>query len=87
MHRKLSDAPKIDSATIDYYLARGRRERARAFAEMIRGIFSSPGRPSAEVHALPAGDRRTAAPPGAACPFLPFITGSTISANGGQYYS
>lgn len=68
MSSKLFDAPKIDSATIDYYLARGRRERARAFAEMIRGIFSSPAPRSAEVHALPArelpkdaGDRARAA--------------------------
>ena len=56
MTRKLFDAPRIDSATIDFYLARGRRERARAFAEMIRGVFSSPGR-SAEVHALPLRGR------------------------------
>jgi hypothetical protein len=52
MSNKLFDAPQIDSATIDYYLARGRRERARAFAEMVRSIFSSPGRRSAEVHTL-----------------------------------
>ena len=61
MTSKLFDAPQIDSATIDYYLARGRRERARAFAQMIRGIFSSPGR-EAEVHALPVRDRARTAP-------------------------
>lgn len=60
MNSKLFDAPQIDSATIDYYLARGRRERARAFSEMIRAIFSSPGRPSAEVHELPVRERTTA---------------------------
>ena len=62
MTRKPFDAPQIDSATLDYYLARGRRERARAFAEMIRGIFSSPGR--AEVHALPLRERAKVAPAG-----------------------
>jgi hypothetical protein len=66
MGSKLFDAPQIDSATIDYYLARGRRERARAISEMIRGIFSSPERKSAEVHALPVplpvGDRAKPAP-------------------------
>ena len=62
MSNKLFDAPKIDSATIDFYLARGRRERARAFAEMIRSVFSSPARHSAEVHALPARERGAAAP-------------------------
>lgn len=67
MNSKLFDAPQIDSATIDHYLARGRRERARVFSEMIRGIFSSPagrsaasrsatGR-SAEVHTLAVRDR------------------------------
>ncbi len=64
MQSKLFDAPQIDSATIDYYLARGRRERARAFAAMIGGIFSSPGRRSAEVHALPVRERAATAPVG-----------------------
>ena len=64
MKSKLFDAPQIDSATIDYYLARGRRERARAFSEMIRGIFSSPGRRSAEVHALPVRERAATPPAG-----------------------
>lgn len=54
-------APDLDAATIDFYLRRGRNERARAFSEMIRGIFSSPvSRPSAEVHALPARPRKAA---------------------------
>jgi hypothetical protein len=57
-------APALDPAAIDFYLRRGREERARAFAEMIRGVFSSPAaRPSAEVHELPAR-RREAAPAG-----------------------
>jgi hypothetical protein len=62
MNSKLFDAPQIDSATIDYYLARGRRERARAFSEMIRSIFSSPVRRRAEVHTLPVRERAEASP-------------------------
>jgi hypothetical protein len=51
-------APVLDPATVDFYLRRGREERARAFAEMIRGIFSSPpARAPAEVHELPARRR------------------------------
>ena len=47
--------PVLDQAVIDFYLRRGRAERARAFAEMIRSVLSTPGsRRSAEVHALPA---------------------------------
>ena len=64
MHSPLFNAPQIDSATIDHYLARGRRERARAFAGMIRGIFSSPARPTAELHALPVRERAATAPVG-----------------------
>jgi hypothetical protein len=67
MHNPLFNAPQIDSATIDHYLARGRRERARAFSAMFRSLFSSPGRRrSAEVHSLPvraqAGERAASAP-------------------------
>lgn len=65
MTSKLFDAPKIDSATVDYYLARGRRERARAFSEMIQGIFSSPGRGGAEVRSLPVRESARTAPAGA----------------------
>ena len=51
-------APVLDQATIDFYLRRGRQERARAFAQMIRGVFSPPAtRDSAAVHALPARKR------------------------------
>lgn len=54
-------APVLDQATIDFYLRRGRQERARAFAQMIRGIFSSPAsQPGCEVHALPARKREGA---------------------------
>lgn len=35
--------PTVDQATIDHYVAKGRRERSRAFAEMIRSLFSAPG--------------------------------------------
>ena len=34
--------PTIDHATIDFYVAKGRRERSRAFSAMIRSIFSAP---------------------------------------------
>ena len=34
--------PTLDQATIDFYVAKGRRERSRAFAAMIRSIFSAP---------------------------------------------
>lgn len=54
-------APVLDQATVDFYLRRGRQERAQAFAQMIRGIFSSPTtRDSAEVHSLPARQREAA---------------------------
>ncbi len=54
-------APRADAAAIDFYLRRGRQERARALSQMIRGIFSSPaGRASAEVHELPARQRDVA---------------------------
>jgi hypothetical protein len=64
MTSKLFDAPQIDPATIDYYLARGRRERARAFSEMIRGIFSFPAHRGAEVHAQPLREGARVAPAG-----------------------
>ena len=54
-------APQLDPAMIDFYLRRGRQERARAFSELIRGMFSSPAsRPGAEVHELPAHRREAA---------------------------
>jgi hypothetical protein len=62
MPSKFPPPPQIDSATIDFYLARGRRERARALAAMLRSIFSPGGRRSAEVHELPARERGAAAP-------------------------
>jgi hypothetical protein len=64
MHSKLFDAPKIDSGMIDYYLARGRRERARAFAEIVRSVFSAPAGRSADVHALPGREPARTAPAG-----------------------
>ena len=69
MTSKLFEAPKIDSATLDYYLARGRRERARALSQMIRSVFSTPGRDSAEVHERAAYEPPLAPlRPGRACP-------------------
>lgn len=34
--------PTIDQDTVDHYVAKGRRLRARAFADAIRSIFSAP---------------------------------------------
>ena len=34
--------PTIDQATIDRYVAKGRRERSRYLAEMVRNLFSRP---------------------------------------------
>lgn len=34
--------PTIEQATIDHYVAKGRRERSRAFTRMIRSLFSAP---------------------------------------------
>ena len=34
--------PVIDQATVDFYVAKGRRERSRAIVELIRAVFSSP---------------------------------------------
>ena len=62
MSSKLFDAPQIDSATIDFYLAKSRRERARALSEMIRAVFSSPEPNSGEVRGLPARERARLAP-------------------------
>ena len=33
----------VDQTTVDYYVAKGRRERSRAFTAMIKSLFSSPG--------------------------------------------
>ena len=34
--------PTVDQATVDHYVAKGRRIRSRAFVEMIRDLFSQP---------------------------------------------
>ena len=34
--------PTLDQATIDFYVAKGRRERSRAITGMIRALFSEP---------------------------------------------
>ncbi len=34
--------PTIDPATIEHYVAKGRRERSQAFAAMIRSLFRAP---------------------------------------------
>lgn len=34
--------PTVDQATIDYYVARGKRARSEAFVELFRAIFAKP---------------------------------------------
>lgn len=34
--------PTADQDTVDHYVAKGRRLRARAFADMVHAIFSAP---------------------------------------------
>lgn len=34
--------PTVDYDTVDYYVAKGRRERSRAFFDLVQAIFSSP---------------------------------------------
>lgn len=34
--------PTIDQATIDYYVARGKRERSKVFGALFRAIFAAP---------------------------------------------
>ena len=34
--------PSVDQATVDHYVAKGRRLRARAFADLVRAIFTAP---------------------------------------------
>ena len=44
--------PTVDQAVVDHYVARGRRLRAQAFANMIRSLFSQPEqRPVAQATA------------------------------------
>ena len=31
--------PTVDQATIDHYIAKGQRERSRAFTDFFRGLF------------------------------------------------
>lgn len=34
--------PAFDQATIDHYVAKGRRARSQALADLVRAIFSRP---------------------------------------------
>ena len=37
-----TEAPQpIDQATIDFYVAKGRRERSQAFLAMVKGLFTA----------------------------------------------
>ena len=42
MFNKTDAIKPIDQATIDHYVAKGSRERSRAFANMVRSLFSKP---------------------------------------------
>ncbi|MEM9139127.1 MAG: hypothetical protein AAGB15_04795 [Pseudomonadota bacterium] len=42
MFNKTETEMAIDQATIDYYVAKGKRERSRAFVAMIKELFSAP---------------------------------------------
>ena len=35
--------PSVDQATVDHYVAKGRRLRSRAFVDLYRAIFTAPG--------------------------------------------
>lgn len=45
--KSFKDIP--DQATIDFYVAKGRRERSRAFTAMIKALFTAPERAEAKV--------------------------------------
>jgi len=34
--------PTVDQATIDHYVAKGKRERSRAFLDMLAAVFTAP---------------------------------------------
>lgn len=34
--------PSVDQATVDHYVAKGRRLRSRAFTDLFRAIFAAP---------------------------------------------
>ena len=42
MFRAAMTPPAIDQATVDFYIAKGRRERSIALREMFRSIFRAP---------------------------------------------
>lgn len=34
--------PTVDQATVDFYVAKGKRARSRAIAEMVKALFTAP---------------------------------------------
>jgi len=53
--------PSYDQETVDMYVAKGRRARSRAFAEMLRALFTAPERASdALAQPTPGSKRRPA---------------------------
>jgi hypothetical protein len=47
-------------ATIDYYVAKGRRERSRAFVTLIKAVFTAPEKAEAKVKTAISGKKATA---------------------------
>ena len=43
--------PALNQATIDYYVAKGRRERSRHLTQMVRNLFSAPEQKPAAAEA------------------------------------
>ena len=42
MFRTAITPPTFDQATVDFYVAKGRRERSNAIREMVRSLFRTP---------------------------------------------
>ena len=52
-----TEAPQpIDQATIDFYVAKGRRERSQAFLAMIKSLFTA-----SEPKTAPAASKKACA--------------------------
>lgn len=49
MFNTILTPPTVDQATVDHYVAKGRRLRANAWAEFFRALFPSTGTPTTTV--------------------------------------
>ena len=52
--------PKFDQATVDHYVAKGKRERSQAIAAFFRSLFSGQSQRKAQVQRK-SGTRMTTA--------------------------